>query len=139
MITARTIMRHIPSEVRKRLPKKVAVFDINEGKSRALNQTYRKKNRPANVLSFRYDDSYGEILVCPAVIRREAKKQGNATVYQMTWMIAHGMLHLAGIHHERSLSMKKQAHRLEERILTNIFKQKDLKLKTHSVKQRLKT
>ena len=80
----------------------------------------RDKNNPANVLSFRYGSDYGEILVCPEVIRKEAEKQGNSSYYQMTWMILHGMLHLGGMHHEESGDIAKKTERIEKEILSKI-------------------
>jgi len=112
----------LPFTIRKRLPREIKVVEISKSESKSLNQKYYRKNRPANVLSFRYDKDYGEILVCPEVIRREAKEQGNAYKYQFTWMILHGMLHLAGMHHERSKTMADRMHRLEEELLKKIFK-----------------
>lgn len=81
--------------------------------SRRLNHIYRGKDKATNILSFRYSKDYGEILVCPEVIRREAKAQGNTYKYQVTWMILHGMLHLAGLHHEKSLKTAKRVERIE--------------------------
>lgn len=59
--------------------------------------------------------------MCPGVIRREAKKQENTYKYQMTWMILHGMLHLTGLHHEKSKIAAKKVEQLEEKILHRIF------------------
>lgn len=106
-----------PATIQSKLPAHVAVVPVSARESLALNRTYRNKRTPANVLSFLYDREYGEIIVCPALIRVEAKMQGNSFAYQMTWMIIHGMLHLAGVHHERSAAAAKRAARLEEEAL----------------------
>jgi probable rRNA maturation factor len=117
------IVKYFPFSLKKQLPRKVAVVSISEKKSQALNKAYRKKDTPANVLSFLYGDDYGEILVCPAVIRREAKEQEHAYAYQMTWMILHGMIHLAGMHHERSKADAKRVENMERKILAQLFNQ----------------
>ena len=67
---------------------------------------------------------YGEIIVCPAVIRREAKAQKHSFDYQMTWMILHGMIHLAGVHHERSQLTTERVEILEKNILQRFFAKK---------------
>jgi probable rRNA maturation factor len=94
---------------------------VPEKESASLNRAYRGKNKPANVLSFRYGKEYGEIIVCPAVIRREAQEQKRAFQYQMTWMILHGMIHLSGLHHEASAAAAKRVERLEQSILGILF------------------
>lgn len=111
------IIKLFPKRLQKRLPSTVAVIGLSEGEARAFNRRYRCKNKAANVLSFNYGSDYGEIFLCPAVIRQEAKKQGNSYEYQMTWMLIHGILHLAGIHHERSPKDESKFERIEANIL----------------------
>lgn len=115
------IKKILPAYIRKSQPRKVAVIEISERGSQKVNQRYLGKNGSANVLSFCYGPDYGEILVCPQVIRREAKAQGNSYQYQMTWMTLHGMLHLAGMHHERSEKEARKVELLEEKILKQFF------------------
>ncbi|MBI2122123.1 MAG: rRNA maturation RNase YbeY [Candidatus Sungbacteria bacterium] len=115
------IKKNLPAAVRIKLPRKVAIISIEEKESRELNLAYRDKNKPANVLSFLYSPEYGEIIVCPAVIRKEAKEQRNTYRYQMTWMIVHGIIHLAGIHHEKSEIMRKKFERIERSALGKLF------------------
>lgn len=115
------LRQFLPRVFSKKIPKKIIVVEILEAESRKLNREYRGKNKSANTLSFRYGSDYGEILVCPEVIRREAKEQGKTYKYQMTWMVIHGMLHLAEIHHERSRGAAKRVEVLEERILRKLF------------------
>ena len=108
--------------IRKRLPLEIQVVELSLMDSQKLNKMYRKKNKPTNVLSFRYGKNYGEILLCLDVIKKEAKRAGNTYRYQMTWMILHGMLHLAGMHHENSKTLEKRVEKIEEKILAKIFK-----------------
>lgn len=107
--------------IRNKLPKKIVIVAISTQKSQNINWEFRKKSEPANVLSFYYGPKYGEILVCPEVIRLEAKKQGNFFHYQMTWMILHGMMHLAGRHHEQSPTVARYLEKLETKILRIIL------------------
>lgn len=116
------IRRRLIASVRRFLPRTIRVVEVSARESRRINRLYRGKNTPANALSFFYDSGYGEILVCPAVIRREARMQKNSRAFQMTWMIAHGMLHLAGLHHEDSGRSARIVVRLEEHILSAIIK-----------------
>lgn len=117
-----TLVKCIPKYLQKRLPKEVAVINISAKESRRLNRLYRKKNKPTNVLSFRYGLDYGEILLCPEIIKKEAKEQGNSQKYQMTWMAVHGMMHLGGVHHEGGGAQERRFMKLEVRILEKIGK-----------------
>ncbi len=111
----------LPQEVRGRLPKRVGVFEVSPETSCRLNRRYRKKNKPAQTLSFRYDALYGEILLCPFAMRKEAKSMRHSYKYWKTRMIAHGLLHLAGIHHEHSARDAARGERIEQKILRRIF------------------
>ena len=73
--------------------------------------------KTANILSFKYGSRYGEIILCPEEIRRDARQHRNRYKDQCMWMIAHGMLHLSGMHHEKSHEVEKRFTRLEEKIL----------------------
>jgi len=117
----RNFVKELPVNLRKKLPVEIKLIEIPTAESRKLNKIYRGKNKPTNVLSFKYSRDYGEILLCPAVIKKEAKSQGNTYKYQFTWMVLHGMIHLAGVHHEESQYSAIRAARLEQKILIKIF------------------
>lgn len=121
------VRRLIPRTWSRRLPRKIVVVEVDSRESRRISRLYQKKNKPANVLSLRYGSDYGEILVCPEVIRREAEKQGNSYKYQMTWMIIHGIIHLAGIHHEKSRTTAVRSEKLEKLVLRKLFARKRVK------------
>ena len=114
---SKKIVKNLPLAIRKRLPREIAVIAVSPRESLRLNRTYRGKRKPTNVLSFLYGPEYGEIIICPAVIRKEAKTQGNAQLFQMTWMVLHGMLHLAGLHHEKSRIIAEKVERIEQGVL----------------------
>lgn len=75
---------------------------------RTLNRRYRRKDRPTNVLSFHFDQSgpsprherlWGEVYLCPAVIRREARQGQIAYADRFRWLLQHGLIHLLGLDH----------------------------------------
>lgn len=119
-LTAR-LRRFFPSSLRKKLPQRIGAVEITAAKSRALNRRYRGKDRATNVLTFVYDPRYAEILVCPAVIRKEAKRAGQDYHVQLTAMMVHGMLHSGGVHHERSRSLAKRSEAIEQRIVADFL------------------
>lgn len=81
---------------------------VDEQESAELNETYRHKQGPTNVLSFPFESSIGlsieqdylgDIIICAPIVQREAKEQG--LYYRAHWahMIVHGILHLLGFDH----------------------------------------
>jgi probable rRNA maturation factor len=80
---------------------------VDEREGRALNRTYRKKDRATNVLTFETAD----IVLCHPVIRREARAQGKSLAAHYAHLVVHGCLHLRGYDHEK----KRDAARMEAR------------------------
>ena len=71
-----------------------------------LNQTYRDKAGPTNVLSFPAElpeelglPLLGDIVICAPVVEDEAREQGKSLQAHWAHMIIHGTLHLLGYDH----------------------------------------
>jgi len=82
----------------------VRLVDIAEMKT--LNETYRDKAGPTNVLSFPSDlpddlqlPLLGDIVICAPVVRAEAAEQGKNLTAHWAHMTIHGTLHLLGYDH----------------------------------------
>ncbi len=111
------LLRALPSVVMKKMPQEASVIFTTPAESKKLNVIYRGKQKPANVLSFPYDKTYGEIFVTPAVVRKEALKSGEKAEERLVKMIIHGMLHLSGLDHEISANDAEAFERLEEKLI----------------------
>ncbi len=83
----------------------LSVACVNEKESQEINKKYRDKDKPTNVLSFSLRKNEGEIVLTPAVIKREAKLFEKNYREFMGFLVIHGMLHLKG--HEHSSTMEK--------------------------------
>ncbi len=94
---------------------------VDDDESQHLNDTYRGKNKPTNVLSFPYEDEplMGDIVFCPSVIVREAKAQGKTITAHMAHLVVHGMLHLMGYDHLNDRDAK-EMESLETEILADL-------------------
>jgi probable rRNA maturation factor len=73
-----------------------------------LNHTYRKQNKPTNVLSFpsHLPDNIllehpflGDIIICPAVLQTESLTLHTELLAHWAHIIIHGVLHLLGYDH----------------------------------------
>src|SRR5215468_1345007 len=90
---------------------------VDEAEGRALNRSYRRRDRPTNVLAFVYHDVHGahdvdgDLVLCAPVMRREAAEQGKPVAAHCAHLVVHGLLHLEGYDHERAA----EAARMEAR------------------------
>jgi probable rRNA maturation factor len=91
---------------------------VGPAESRGLNQRYRGKDRPTNVLSFPSSPeertltrALGDLVICAAVVTREAREQCKPLAAHWAHMVVHGTLHLLGFDHER----ERDARRMEGR------------------------
>ncbi|OED48645.1 rRNA maturation RNase YbeY [Endozoicomonas sp. (ex Bugula neritina AB1)] len=80
------------------------IVDAEEGAE--LNQQWRHKQGPTNVLSFPSDlpaelelPLLGDLVVCAPVVEREASVQNKTLQAHWAHMIVHGTLHLLGYDH----------------------------------------
>ncbi|MEK9148259.1 MAG: rRNA maturation RNase YbeY [Patescibacteria group bacterium] len=102
----------------------ISIISVTAEESRRLNRQFLNKLRPANVLSFRYDGQ-SEIVITPTVIFRQARAGGRPYRGEIRRMVLHGLLHLAGHHHEASGRQAIIFGKLEQRLL------KHLKITSH--------
>ncbi len=94
---------------------------VDEEESQHLNDTYRHKNKPTNVLSFPYEDKplIGDVVFCPSVIIKEAQEQGKTFTAHMAHLVVHGMLHLMGHDHLNNRDAK-EMESLETQIMADL-------------------
>ncbi len=76
----------------------------------ALNEAYRGKNGPTDVLSFNLDDpedepdedgelTLGDIIISPEVAARQSAEYGTTLAGEIDLLLTHGTLHLLGYDH----------------------------------------
>ena len=92
----------------------LSIAFVTEEKSREINKKYRRKDKATNVLSFALGKNWGELVLCKAVIKKEARLRLSASdgqakkikdVYQdyLGFLVIHGMLHLKGMRHGKKM------------------------------------
>jgi probable rRNA maturation factor len=79
---------------------------VDEAESQELNNDYRGKDKPTNVLSFPFEAPahvpiplLGDLIICKQVVEREAIEQGKSLTSHWAHMTVHGCLHLLGYDH----------------------------------------
>ncbi len=80
---------------------------VGEAESAELNQTYRHRSGPTNVLSFPSENSLyldppllGDLVICAPLVAREAREQCIAAIDHWAHLTVHGTLHLLAYDHE---------------------------------------
>jgi len=117
-------LQHVTEDALKILKKEKAYVDIyliGTESMRLLNKKFRKKDKPATVLSFEKPAGFpeeikgqkylGEIYLCPAYIRNQKE--------EIESMLIHGLLHLLGYNHS-SRSDRIRMEKLEKKLWRTI-------------------
>jgi probable rRNA maturation factor len=108
----------------------VSIRIVDEDESAELNQCYRNKQGPTNVLSFPAElpaflqetlelPLLGDLVICAPVVQREAREQNKTLEAHWAHMLIHGSLHLIGYDHIDDQDAEKM-ERLETTILTGL-------------------
>jgi probable rRNA maturation factor len=113
----------------------VSVKFSTDEEVRALNASWRGKDKPTNVLSFpmieadllesiaRADQGevlLGDIVLAHGVCAREAKEKGIAMRDHASHLVVHGTLHLLGYDHEESDNEADAMEEVERRALAGL-------------------
>ncbi len=87
----------------------LAIRLVDKKEIQHLNRTYRHKDKPTNVLSFRADlpkavkmklPLLGDLVICSEIVNEEAEKQHKSKEAHWAHIVIHGSLHLLGYDHE---------------------------------------
>jgi probable rRNA maturation factor len=87
----------------------VTVLVTTDERMRELNRTFRRKNKPTDVLSFPagppafagQEVSGGDLAISVDTARRQAESLGHALLVEVEILVLHGLLHLSGMDHEQ--------------------------------------
>ncbi len=109
----------------------VSVALVSAEEMAKLNERYRGKSGPTDVLSFPYgDEMLGEVVMCPEVIRENAEDFGNTFEEELLLTTVHAALHLCGYDHERSTEnadeMFKRQDEYFERLRDELLRKRSL-------------
>lgn len=90
----------------RRAEAEISLLIVDEAEGAELNQQWRNKSGPTNVLSFPSDlpaelglPLLGDLIICAPVVAREALEQKKSLNSHWAHMMVHGTLHLLGFDH----------------------------------------
>jgi probable rRNA maturation factor len=98
-------------------PGQITVRIVDEDEGRTLNRSYREQDHATNVLTFDYQRApvvVADVVLCAAVVAREARAQRKNLEAHYAHLIVHGTLHAQGFDHGRAADAKAmQAREIE--------------------------
>jgi probable rRNA maturation factor len=108
---------------------------VSDAEIARMNETFRKKKGPTDVLSFpalarrrparlrrgrmavKAGEYLGDIVISPATARRYGEKNGRKLLHELQVLILHGVLHLLGYDHETDRGkMERMERKLRKRL-----------------------
>lgn len=99
---------------------------VETDESQTLNNQYRHKDKPTNVLSFPFEvpegiplNLLGDLVVCADIVALEAEQQNKELFSHWAHMIIHGCLHLLGYDHINDLDAN-EMETLEIQLLSTL-------------------
>ena len=108
---------------RRAANREMSVRVVGRAESRRLNSHYRGKDSPTNVLSFPTSElpaqsmkgaplrPLGDLVICPQVLRSEAREQRKSLRAHWAHLVVHGALHLIGYDHEHDADARRMERR----------------------------
>lgn len=99
----------------------ISILLVDDAEMAELNQMYRGKHGPTDVLAFALHDGefseinpavLGDIVISLETAARQAQEDGHTLEAEVRFLLIHGLLHLLGYDHERS---KQEANRMRQK------------------------
>ncbi|MGR9114729.1 MAG: rRNA maturation RNase YbeY [Gammaproteobacteria bacterium] len=95
-----TVLADYPSDT------ELVIRIVDKEESSKLNEQYRRKQGPTNILSFPFDvpegvplNLLGDLVICAPVVAEEAEAQSKPLENHWAHIVVHGILHLLGYDH----------------------------------------
>ena len=98
--------------------RELGVCTVGAPESARLNARFRGRDQPTNVLSFPAAPlpgggpaPLGELVICPRVLRQEARAHARSLRAHWAHLVVHGALHLVGYDHEQAADARRMERR----------------------------
>jgi len=77
---------------------------VSKKKIRAINQIYRQKNDPTDILVFPLSKKTGDMVICLTEAKKKAALFKKSQKEYLNYLIIHGLLHLKGLKHGKIMT-----------------------------------
>jgi probable rRNA maturation factor len=116
----RALKRRLSRSRSAKLSGELTVVFLNSREARALNREFRRKDYATDVLSFESETGLGELVLCPQVLKRQAREHGLSFREELGYLVLHGVLHLLGFEHERGGRRAKEMYALQDLVFEGL-------------------
>lgn len=112
------VARELSPRFKKIKNKELVIVFVSKSDMKRLNGQYRDRHYATDVLSFDAadEDSLGELVICPKVVYKQSQNTGLSRQGELGYMILHGVLHLLGFDHEKSLKEAEKMFALQDKV-----------------------
>jgi probable rRNA maturation factor len=130
---AKKALGSIPAAIARRLLRpglryRLSLSVVSPRAIRKLNQQYRGKDKPTDVLSFSRlvgkiispEPDLGDVVLCWEIAKSQTADFGTTRRSEVQRLVVHGILHLFGFDHERGPADARRMFTLQERILKTL-------------------
>ncbi len=117
----KTVLKRAAKDQKLRGKNVISVILVTNEKIRELNNTYRKMDRPTDVLSFPDNETKGElgdIFISYEKALWQAEEYGHSFDRELAFLSLHGFLHCLGYDHQNEKEEKEMLD-LQRKILEN--------------------
>lgn len=104
----------------------ITIRIVDKKEIQFLNMKYRGKNKPTNILSFKFEPPkyipvklIGDLVICKEIIEEEAIKMKKDIFQYTAYIIIHGCLHLFGYDHKNKKE-EKNMKKKEKKIMNKL-------------------
>jgi probable rRNA maturation factor len=105
------------------LDAELSILLCDDATIRKLNRRYRKKNKPTDVLAFPMQEGpgpaahpglLGDVVISLPTATRQAVEHDRPIIQEVTFLLAHGLLHLLGYDHANKREERDMKVRTED-------------------------
>jgi probable rRNA maturation factor len=101
--------------------KKIFVYLVGNRMIKKINKIFFNKNKPTDVVTFKYLDGSGEIIISVEECKKNAKLYSNTIEEEILYVLIHGVLHLNG-YKDSSEEERKKMFKKQDEIFSKIIK-----------------
>ena len=94
----------------------LTIVFLDTAAAKKINCEFRGKNYATDILSF----DGGELVLCPQVLKRQAKEHKHSFNAELGYMLIHGVLHLKGFDHEKSKSAAAKMFKIQDQVFDRL-------------------
>lgn len=112
-----------------RVQAELSIALVGDAEMHRLNATYRRVDRPTDVLAFPMSESsedgphprlLGDVVISLDTAARQAAQRGVGLAEEVRVLLTHGILHLLGYDHERSTAEARRMFRRQRALLARL-------------------